>query len=155
MFSLFLRPLSRRDVRLYGDVTIFDDSAFFYRSPFDAAAYYTAACCDSNFALWITNDVIPVSCSCRRGAAFFCLYVLPAFVCYNARLSITARAYPRRCALAICVCGDVNLRCMCVRRVERRCEAITLCSETFLTTLSCVRAAILRGAINGAFCPKN
>ena len=52
----------------------------------------------------------------------FCLYVLSAYVCYNSRLSITARAYPRRCALAICVCGDVNLRCMCVRRVERRCD---------------------------------
>ena len=81
----------------------------------------------------------------------FCLYVLSAYVCYNSRLSITARAYPRRCALAICVCGDVNLRCMCVRRVERRCEAITLCSEIFLTTLSCVRAAILRVASNGFF----
>ena len=84
----------------------------------------------------------------------FCLYVLSAYVCYNARLSMTARAYPRRCALAICVCGDVNLRRMCVRRVERRCEAITLCSETFLTTLSCVRAAILRGAIVAHFARK-
>ena len=84
----------------------------------------------------------------------FCLYVLSAYVCYNASLSITALAYPRRCALAICVCGDVNLKCMCVRRVERRCEAITLCSETFLTTLSCVRAAILRGAIMAHFARK-
>ena len=74
----------------------------------------------------------------------FCLYVLPAFVCYNARLSITARAYPRRCALAICVCGDANLRCMCVRRVERRCEAITLCSETLLNLVMRPRCHLAR-----------
>ena len=69
-----------------------------------------------------------------RGGVF-CLYVLSAYVCYNARLSITVRAYPQRRALAICASDDVNLRRTHVWRVEGRCAALKPCGEIFFDNL--------------------